>query len=154
MICAVPTMDAWPCSLCTWPLSSIPLDQNQTKFSQKLMGFHLFFLCCLMTNYSFPKFSSSLPPRNLSRFSSWLTFLKKNNSHLFCGNRNLRSWSQEPNCRFFGTEQPRLKDNPLGKRAVTAGQPGLCMRYDHLMLSGHHVPQALVCVSMYFTGFV
>lgn len=33
MIYAVPTMDAWPCSLFTWPMTSISLDQNGTKFS-------------------------------------------------------------------------------------------------------------------------
>ena len=50
-------------------------------------------------------FSGSLPQRNMSRFSSCLTSLKKNNPWLSSGNTNLGSRSQEPNWSVSGAEQ-------------------------------------------------
>ena len=56
-------------------------------------------------------FSGSLPQRDTSRFSSWLTSLKKNNPWLSSGNTNLGSWSQEPNRGVSGAEQLGLRQS-------------------------------------------
>ena len=52
------------------------------------------FLCRLVTCSLSPSLSSSLPQRNLSRFSPRLTFQKKNNPQLFPRNRHLGSRNQ------------------------------------------------------------